>query len=77
MLVQKNHDGEMNHHFPSLENRGFTLIELLVSLSIMAILFALMFPALQIAREVARRTECANNMRQFALGMQSHSQTSQ
>ena len=24
MLVQKNHDGEMNHHFPSLENRGFT-----------------------------------------------------
>ena len=77
MLVQKNHDGEMNHHFPSLENRGFTLIELLVSLSIMAILFALLFPALQIAREVARRTECANNMRQFALGMQSHSQTSQ
>ena len=48
---------------------GFTMIELLVSVSIMAMLFALMFPALQIAREVARRTECANNLRQFALGM--------
>ena len=45
------------------------MIELLVSISIMAMLFALMFPALQIAREVARRTECANNLRQFALGM--------
>ena len=49
--------------------RGFTMIELLVSVSIMAMLFALMFPALQIAREVARRTQCANNLRQFALGV--------
>jgi len=46
---------------------GFTLIELLVTISIIAILASLLFPALAGAREKTRRTACVNNIRQFAL----------
>lgn len=72
MQSHLSHDTRLRERPPVGRRRGFSLAELLVAIAVIAVLIAVALPAVQHARETARKTQCRNRLRQLGVAIQNH-----